>query len=724
MRRALVIACVIALGCETAPQSPPDVPEEVELTLPDADAAELARLRERLEAVRELDAEALVASRALPYATELGYSPRAAEHMALIQASSFALDEAQLAALDARGFVITGDRFPTFGYGYHTIYAQELPLYVSADSVLEAVHRSYDEILKALELGSLIPALRHLLATMRERLPGAALEAGARADADLFLAVGLSLLDGAEAPPVAGASASEVQSFVSRAEAASGAEVRSLFGRDRRFDFSQFTPRGHYTDAPELSRYFRAMMWLQRVDFRLIETQDSGEQLFSRRQLEAALALRALMDDAALRRWRDIDQAVQAFVGEADYMLPPDLDAFLAELGTDRALEGRSDAELAQKILDGGWGAQRISSHYMVNGIGQGTMPLNRSLAFFGQRYTVDAHVFSNVVYDRVQGGAVRRMMPDSLDVAYAALGNDAALPLLASELTTYRYAPDLESMRILVDEHGDAYWSSSLYTLWMSALRGLSTRAEDGFSSGLPSVMRTEPWSRRVLAAQLASWAELRHDTLLYAKQSYTSGAACEFPDAYVDPYPVFWRALERYGSAGLALVENLSAIDGGLAALIRDHFVAVEGASRILAEMAEHELAGTPFTTEHMAFIDQTVQVESVCGEEWVVGWYGRLHFDVLTSTEVDPVVADVHTQPTDAGGAEVGRVLHVGTSLPRAMVVTIDTCTGPRAYVGLVSTFHQEITENWERLTDEAWAEREHTPVVWSRDLVVER
>ncbi|MCZ7684080.1 MAG: DUF3160 domain-containing protein [Sandaracinaceae bacterium] len=468
---------------------------------------------------------------------------------------------------------------------------------------------------------------------------------------------------------------------MSRAEAASGAEVRSLFGLARRFDFSQFTPRGHYTDAPELSRYFRAMMWLQRVDFRLIETQDSGEQVFSRRQLEAALALRALMDDAALSRWRDIDQAVQAFVGEADYMLPPDLDAFLAELGADdaRALEDRSDAELAQKILDGGWGAQRISSHYMVNGIGQGTMPLNRSLAFFGQRYTVDAHVFSNVVYDRVQGGAVRRMMPDSLDVAYAALGNDAALPLLASELTTYAYAPDLESMRILVDEHGDAYWGSSLYTLWMSSLRGLSTRADDGFAAGLPAVMRTEPWSRRVLAAQLASWAELRHDTLLYAKQSYTSGAACEFPDAYVDPYPAFWRALERYGSAGLALVENLSAIDAGLAALIRDHFVAVEGASRILAEMAEHELAGTPFTAEHMAFIDQTVQVESVCGDAWVIGWYGRLHFDLLTSTEVDPVVADVHTQPTDAGGVEVGRVLHVGTSLPRAMVVTVDTCTG---------------------------------------------
>lgn len=724
MQRFLGVSVLLAtIGCGSPPHAPPDEPREVELAVPAADAAELARLRERLDAIEAIDAPALLESRALPYATDLGYTPRSAEHMALIQASSVALDEAQLAALDARGFVITDEQYPTFAYGYHSVYAEDLPLYVSADSILEAVHRSYDEILKGLELAALIPALTDLLNGMRGHLGGATLEAGARADADLFLAVALSLLSGADAAPLAGASGDEVRSFVARAEAASGAETRSFFGLDRRFDFSQFAPRGHYTESPELERYFRAMMWLQRVDFRLIETDDLGNQVFSRRQLEAALALRALMDEGALARWRDIDQAVEAFVGEPDYMLPPDLDAFLASVGAAdaSALADRTDAELAQKILDGGWGAQRISSHYMVNGVGQGTMPLNRSLAFFGQRYTVDSHVFSNVVYDRVQRGAVRRMMPDPLDVAYAALGNDAALPLLADELASYSYAPDLESMRMLVDEHPASYWDTSLYTLWMSALRGLSTDADAGFAEGLPAVARTEPWQRRLISAQLASWAELRHDTLLYAKQSYTSGAACEFPDAYVDPYPAFWRALERYGTSGLALVENLSAIEPSFAASIRGHFVAVEGASRILAEMAEHELAGTPFTAAQMEFINQTVQIQNVCGEEWATGWYGQLHYTLTTSTELDPVVADVHTQPTDAAGNEVGRVLHVGSGLPRAMVVTVDTCTGPRAYVGLVSTFHQEVTESWERLTDEVWAERERTSVPWMRELI---
>lgn len=727
MRRliAFVSCLVTASACGNVPSAPPDQRAEVDVTLPDASAAELDRLRERLDELEALEAPALLESRALSYATELGYTPRDAEHMTLIQGSSVALDSAQLDALDAHGFVITDNEYPSFGYGYHSIYAEDLPLYVSADSILEAVHRSYDEILKALEMGALIPALGELLTGMRARLATASGDPGALADADLFLAVALTLLTGTEAAPVAGASLDEVRSFVALAHAAEGAQTRRLFGVERRFDFSQFEPRGHYTDEVVLESYFRAMMWLQRVDFRLIETDDHGNQTFSRRQLEAALALRELMDGAALARWQDIDRAVEAFVGEPDYMLPPDLDAFLASIGAadSGALDARSDAELAQKIIEGGWGAQRISSHFMVNGIGQGTMPLNRSLAFFGQRYTVDAHVFSNVVYDRVQRGAVRRMMPDPLDVAYAALGNDAALPLLAAELSEYGYAADLESMRVLVDEHGASYWDTSLYTLWMSALRGLSSRADTGFAAGMPAVARTEPWQRRVLAAQLASWAELRHDTLLYAKQSYSSGAACEFPDAYVDPYPAFWRALERYADHGLALVDNLSAVDGALAARIRDHFVAVAGASRILGDMAEQELEGTPFTAAQMEFINDTVQIESVCDESWATGWYGRLHFSLSTSAELDPVVADVHTQPTDAGGAPVGRVLHVGTGLPRAMVVTVDTCTGPRAYVGLVSTYHQEITENWERLTDEAWTTRERTHVRWMRDLIVD-
>jgi hypothetical protein len=53
-------------------------------------------------------------------------------------------------------------------------------------------------------------------------------------------------------------------------------------------------------------------------------------------------------------------------------------------------------------------------------------------------------------------------------------------------------------------------------------------------------------------------------------------------------------------------------------------------------------------------------------------------------------------------------VGKVLHVATGQPRAMVVTIDTCEGPRAYAGVVSAYHEKITDHYKRLDDQAWSE----------------
>ena len=59
-----------------------------------------------------------------------------------------------------------------------------------------------------------------------------------------------------------------------------------------------------------------------------------------------------------------------------------------------------------------------------------------------------------------------------------------------------------------------------------------------------------------------------------------------------------------------------------------------------------------------------------------------------------------------PTKPGGQEVGRVLHVATGSPRLMVVTTDTCNGPRAYAAVVSSYFETVTEDYKRLDDEQW------------------
>ena len=82
----------------------------------------------------------------------------------------------------------------------------------------------------------------------------------------------------------------------------------------------------------------------------------------------------------------------------------------------------------------------------------------------------------------------------------------------------------------------------------------------------------------------------------------------------------------------------------------------------------------------------------------------------------------------QPTDAAGNDVGRILHVGTGLPRFMVVTVkNTCTGPRAYAGLAFSYGERITDNWQRLTDEKWSSYIGTnpfpDVSWMSQLLAE-
>ncbi len=750
MRRAfralkLGSCLVVFAGCgESGPGAPGDSPEPnspsdpnprppggshaepgraVSLALSAAQQGELAALQSVLASTAELTDTALLAQHAVAH-TSLGYDPASASGMELIQASPLALRAADLEVLHKQGFVISSARkFPTFTYGYTNIYMADLPVYISADAILSALHSSYDDILKTLEQEFLIPQLTSLLAGMRANLPRASLSAESKADLDMYLGVAEALLKG---KAVAGSTkeiTSEIASYVQLASKASGTKVVKLFGVERDVDFSQFVVRGHYKDDPALEAYFRAMMWLGRTDFRLIETQGDGTQVFRRRQFDAMLALRSLLDASLLEQHRKIESVIKAFVGESDNMVVEEIDPLLSALGVSSpdAASGLGDEQIAQAIIDGGFGAQEIASQLIVNEIGK-TLPLSRTFMLFGQRYVIDSHVFSNVTWARTKA---KRMMPDPLDVAFAALGNDDAAPLLAGALATYQYAPNLKSTRLLVEAHDPSFWEKNLYNRWLFALRTLSPNAETATPTevGLPAVAGTEPWGRRILNTQLASWAELRHDTILYAKQSYTDGAACEYPDAYVDPYPAFYEAVEGFAAHGreLAIVAESKPT---LANRIVSYFERVASVAGTLRGMAEQQRIGEPFTDEQLAFVNRAVALTSAgCVPDGSEGWYADLFFYNAKSIQYAPTIADVHTQPTDEGGTPVGRVLHVGTGNPRLMVVTADTCQGPRAYVGVASAYHEVVTENFDRLDDQRWATmaQEAQDVPWTNDIV---
>jgi hypothetical protein len=264
----------------------------------------------------------------------------------------------------------------------------------------------------------------------------------------------------------------------------------------------------------------------------------------------------------------------------------------------------------------------------------------------------------------------------------------------------------------VLSDAYGADFWNGNLYNNWLASLRALSPAADISQPSllGMPQVTGTQAWGRRILNTQLASWAELRHDTLLYAKQSYSGIPACDFPDAYVDPYPEFYQRLRQFAEQGVALSDLLAsslAIDG---APLRSYFSKLASTLTTLAGMAKNQREGTPFTTEQMAFVNRAVRiVQQSFGCTTIPvpnGWLSDLYLDPGTSIEASPTIADVHTQPADEGGNPVGKVLHVATGYPRQMVTTVDTCQGPRAYVGITFAYHEQVTRDFQRLTDAEW------------------
>lgn len=733
-RKTSLIGLLLGLGAAcTSEERPneeplvPDVPSEPEpgirvagVSVPEG----LEVLSQEAEAARQATPAALREATSSTFATDLGYDPLTAEGLEPIL-EGIVWDESVASAarvqLSEQGFAMPWDRqFSSFASGYSEIYMQDLPVYITADMVLEAIHRSYSKILQAVEKQKLISSLEAVLEKTRARLAERqeTLDAATASDLNFYLGVAESLLSG----NVASNEPSGVAEFVAAAEAAQGIERRVLFGVERLIDFSQFTPRGHYAGDAQFERYFRAMMWLGRIDFRMLETTPDGEQVLRRPQVQAALGLRDLVLEAASEEYAVIDDTITAFVGEHDYLTVDDLGVFLEGLGGAEALAERSDGELAQALVDAELPPQRIASSVMVRAPGGGTYPLNVSFALFGQRYTVDSHVLSNVVYDRLP----TRVVPDALDVAYGALKNDQAIALMGDELDSEAgLSGALSSTRFLVDQHPEEYWQGSLYTSWMGGLRALSAPA-GGPAEDLPTVAKTEAWGRRLLNTQLASWAELRHNNVLYVKQSYTSSALCEYPDAYVDPYPEFFEAVVRHAELGQTLVASLG-LGEEMGERIADYFEALAQSAAILGQMAEHQRTGTAHSEEHLAFINQAVTVDVNCDGTILghTGWYADMHFEALEAVKQDPIITDVHT---DIGGdlpvARPASVLHVGNHLPRPLIVTVDTCSGPRAYVGVASVFQQKLVEGTNRMTDQEWSsaiyETDETPA-WLKPVL---
>jgi hypothetical protein len=434
------------------------------------------------------------------------------------------------------------------------------------------------------------------------------------------------------------------------------------------------------------------MMWVQRIGMRFTES--------PRHALIAFLLSRGLEDSTAMAEWNLIDGAVAVLVGSSDSLNPRGLVELATEAGMQSAadfLDGDAYGRFVDIALRSGAGLQHINSMLLLSNptYEDGFTLIPPAFQVMGQRFIVDSFVFTNVVYDRVPD----RYLPSPLD-AWFVLGNRGTVPLLEPEIRRYEYQSNLAALDWIVAGYPDSFWTGNLYNLWLSALKTLHA---DTTSAAYPSVMRTLSWDRRMLNAQLASWAHLRHDTILYAKPSY-AGVTCDYPDGWVDPYPEFYDKLVQYAEQAIPLLDSAGVFDTPIGTKVVSYLERLRDHSRILAGIARTELAGQALTADQLLFVKSLVVDQGICGPDYT-GWYMDLIYDCEDNNAelFDPTIADVHTDPNS------GNVLHVGVGLPNLMLLSVKNDCGVKAYVGPVLSYHELVEPGLHRMTDEEWKNR---------------
>jgi hypothetical protein len=686
------------------------------------------------------------------------------------RAPDFRLNDQELAAFRRNGFVVS-ERLggPNFGEIFYRVYSRDLPVFISSDALLHAWHRSYDALLEEVEECYLIPALDDILAGMAARVTearrryGDGVLADSLSDADYVLAVGRSLLAGKPVPSALGQDGRVADTL----KACDSLRLTgfSLFGRTRLVDFTQFKPRGRYEGRDLTRRYFRAMMWCGRIDLRVAGKPDDS----SPRELGGAIVLHDLLRRAGkVGAWRQFDRVLQTFVGRTDSMTFGQLDGLLAaaRIATPADVKDLRALEALQaKVLAGELGDQQIRGDtYVVPPFGSEAAVLPRSFTVLGQKFVLDSWATANVVFDDIiwDDDKVHRRIPSSLDVAFAVFANDHAVPELAARMSRrdgrrlrdgLNYQHNLAAARNVVDAQRPAAWTENIYMGWLACLRELSRPTT---AARHPEALRTRAWAMKALNTQLASWAQLRHDTVLYAKQSYTGVPTCYYPAGYVEPVPEFWAALERLAVRSAECIEATPLPDrtaeemgwtqtpgqapryGKVRVVHRGKDLQARQAGflrnfarrvAVLREIATRELAQRPLSKEQSRFIEDTIQLARASGFAGYNGWYPELFYRGGRDAEKwDAVVADVHTDPPDRQiTGDPGCVLHEGVGNVDLLLIAVDSGKDRVVYAGPLLSHYEFETPGVARKSDAEWRDdlrqgKAPPRPEWTRDYLV--
>lgn len=602
----------------------------------------------------------------------------------------------------------------------HQVYEdneyKELASFVTTDSVTHIFHIFYDGFLRNLEKEELYPKSielnKKLLAEninllgeiKNERLKEIQYKNIA------FIATGLKLL-GSE-PENLPEEAKKI--YEEEIKNASSEEIASSAISGRDVDFSQLKPRGHYTRSEDLKKYFSGTMYFGQVGL-FIENEGKPDEDSILQGL--LLTYSIYKNPEILKSWEDLVEPIDFMVESAD-------DLSIREYA--RTLYGVYGKDFDINKLDDNKNLKDVYTVLKSYPDPQVAGFMGKSFRYMPQRAVMDSVLMQNVVDIASPNHPSDRPIYSGLDLM-AAFGDEKAREILDNDSYNShwdKYKEKTDENISSVKKMEDIDWQKNMYRGWLWMLKSYDQK----FGEGYPMFMRNDAWERKDLVSALGSFAELKHDTVLYGKAVMAEmggGGEMEIPKSYVEPNVELYEKLNWLLEFTKVNLKDRQMLSEKYEEKINKFQAMVVK----LRDFSIKELQNEPLTGEEISYLlyiggeMESLMVDFVesSDENQISNWY---EIENTTDRRM-PVVVDLMRVVENSVGLPKDEIFSIGTGKPMEIFV-IYPHEG-KLYMGRGATFSYYEFLNKERLTDEDWQKMVYDEETdfpnWYKDLVTE-
>lgn len=351
---------------------------------------------------------------------------------------------------------------------------------------------------------------------------------------------------------------------------------------------------------------------------------------------------------------------------------------------------------------------------------------MGKSFRFMPQRAVMDSVLMQNVVDIASPNHPSDRPIYSGLDLM-TAFGNEKAREILNNDSYNShwdKYKEKTDENISSVKKMEDLDWQKNMYRGWLWMLKSYDQK----FGEGYPMFMRNDAWERKDLISALGSFAELKHDTVLYGKAVMAEmggGGEMEIPKSYVEPNVELYEKLNWLLEFTKINLKNRNMLSEKYEEKINNFQAMVLK----LRDISIKELQNEPLTEEEISDIYyiggemEMLMVDFVesSDENEISGWY-----EIQNATDRRmPVVVDLMRVVENSVGLPEGEISHIGTGKPMEIFVIYPH--QDKLYMGRGATFSYYEFLNKERLTDEDWQKMVYDEArdfpSWYKDLVTE-